>query len=470
MLSLDDALRVRSLFRSLGSLAAVSRETGFDVATIKRALSRDYSAPLRRRRVVDVDARLAELITANHAHFNLNHKNRLTPARAFELLRAGGYSGSLRTVERRFKIVSDRLGDVVAQPVSLLLTPPPGAFQVDFGLMDFILSGDPVRFPALACSSAYSNGCAAVVCRAQDASNLFWGLDVCFGLLGGVPPFLRFDNLAPAVSCFWHGKRKTDAFTRFECFHGFDSEFCNACAGWEKGNVENKVDYLRERFFVPAVSVASLDDLNASLAAWCLDDMKREHYAKHRLISDLFIEDRAAFLPFRGRFDYWETVGARPDQRGFVTYRGNHYFAGDTSARRSVVVHASVDKVEIFSQSGEILSTNDRCYASGEFVQSSEAAARQLSRKLNALGYVGRDRAEGLALRDALRSLDEASRVPFIRRFLDGDRLSDILDAVEAQRAPLFNYNKLLGGSHDDGTQSRIDAALLASKIRQRDQ
>lgn len=122
----------------------------------------------------------------------------------------------------------------------------------------------------------------------------------------------------------------------------------------------------------------------------------------------------------------------------------------------------------IYAQSGEILSTNDRCYASGEFVQSSEAVALQLSRKLNALGYVGRDRAEGFALRDALRSIDYAERVPFIRRFLDGDRLSDILDALEAQRAPLFNYNKLLGGSDDDGTKTRIDAALLASEIRKR--
>lgn len=468
MLSLADALRVRALYRSLGSLAAVSRETGFDAETIKRALSRDYSLPARRRRAVDVDARLADLITANAAHLALNPKNRLTPARAFELLRASGYSGSLRTIERRFKVVSERLGAAVAQPVSLLLTPPPGAFQVDFGLMDFVLAGDCVRFPALACSSSYSNACAAVVCRAQDASNLFWGLDSCFGLLGGVPPFLRFDNLAPAVSCVWHGKRKTDAFTRFECYHGFDSEFCNAAAGWEKGNVENKIDYLRERFFVPAVSVGSLDDLNASLASWCVDDMKREHYAKKRLISDLFIEDRATFLPFRGAFDYWETVGARTDLRGFVTFRGNHYFADDSSARRSVVVRASVDKVCIYAQSGEILSTNERCYASGEFVQSSEAVALQLSRKLNALGYVGRDRTEGFALRDALRAIDYAERVPFIRRFLDGDRLSDILDAVEAQRAPLFNYNKLLGGSDDDGTKTRIDAALLASEIRKR--
>lgn len=471
MLFLDDALRVRALFVSLGSVSAVARELGLDVKTVRRALARDYSLPPRRRRVVDVDSRLADLITANAAHFNLNHKHRLTPARAFELLQTVGYRGSLRTVERRFKVVSERLGAAVERPASLRLTACPGSFQVDFGLMDFILSASAVRLPALICSSSYSNGCAAVVCRAQDASNLFWGLDACFIQLGGVPPFLRFDNLSPAItSPRGSDKRKTDAFSRFEAFHGFDSEFCNAASGWEKGNVENKVEYLRERFFVPSVSVGSLNELNASLASWCLDDMRREHYEKKRPIADLFLEDCAAFLPFRGPFDYREIVAARTDARGFVTYRGNHYFADEMSARRSVIVRASVDEVEICSQDGDILSTSDRCYSSGEFVQSSEALARQLSRKLNALGNVGRDRADGHALRDALRRLDEAARVPFIRRFLDGERLSDILAAVEAQRAPLFKYNELLQDSKDDGTKPRIDAAVLASAIRDGDQ
>ena len=182
---------------------------------------------------------------------------------------------------------------------------------------------------------------------------MFWGLDACFIQPGGVPPFLRFDNLSPAITsprgC---DKRKADAFSRFEAFHGFDSEFCNAASGWEKGNVENKIEYLRERFFVPSVSVGSLDELNTSLTSWCVDDMRREHYLKKRPIVDLFLEDRAAFLPFRGPFDYREIVAGRPDARGFVTYRGNHYFVDETSARRSVIVRASVDEVVILHKMG----------------------------------------------------------------------------------------------------------------------
>ena len=128
-----------------------------------------------------------------------------------------------------------------------------------------------------------------------------------------------------------------------------------------------------------------------------------------------------------------------------------------------------MDKVFISSQDGEVLAEHDRCYSSGAFVQSSADLARQLSHKLNALGNVGRDRADGLALRDALRRLDEAARVPFILRFLDGDRLSDILDGIEAQAAPLFKYNQLLKDKKDNA-QPGINAAMLAAKIRDGDQ
>ncbi|MBQ8035662.1 MAG: transposase [Proteobacteria bacterium] len=374
-------------------------------------------------------------------------------------------SVSLRTVERRFRVVSDRLGDPVERPVSLALVAPPGAFQVDFGLVNASLCGCPRSLSLLICSSAYSNGCAAVACQAQDTSNLFYGLESCFVQLGGVPPLIRFDNLAPAVSCFKSGRKKTDAFSRFELHQGFISEFCSPASGWEKGNVENKVEYIRERFFVPVPSAPSLGALNDDLALWCREDMRRPHYAKERLIADLFDDDRAVLLPLRPSFDFWETVAARTDKRGFVQFRNNKYFVNEFSALRSVVIRASVDAVEIFSEDGELLAAYDRCYLSGQWVQTAEAQARLLSHKLNALGYVGRPRDEGLALRDALRRVAVDDRQAYIRRFLSGDRLSDILCAIEAQRAPLFAYNALLQDTKDDGT-NRIDASMLAAQIR----
>lgn len=42
---------------------------------------------------------------------------------------------------------------------------------------------------------------------------------------------------------------------------------CTPASGWEKGQVENQVGLVRERFFTPRLKVKSLDELNA----WLLD-------------------------------------------------------------------------------------------------------------------------------------------------------------------------------------------------------
>jgi transposase len=52
---------------------------------------------------------------------------------------------------------------------------------------------------------------------------------------------------------------------------------CTPASGWEKGQVENQVGLVRERFFTPRLRFKSYDELNA----WLLD--KCVAYAKvHR--------------------------------------------------------------------------------------------------------------------------------------------------------------------------------------------
>jgi transposase len=56
-----------------------------------------------------------------------------------------------------------------------------------------------------------------------------------------------------------------------------DPVACTPASGWEKGQVENQVGLVRERFFTPRLRCKSLDELNA----WLLD--KCVAYAKaHR--------------------------------------------------------------------------------------------------------------------------------------------------------------------------------------------
>ena len=75
----------------------------------------------------------------------------------------------------------------------------------------------------------------------------------------------------------------------------------NPESGWEKGNVENKVGYLRRNELVPVPRFNDLAEENRHLLERCESDMQREHYDDddNRFISELFEEDKARLRPLQ---------------------------------------------------------------------------------------------------------------------------------------------------------------------------
>src|SRR5690242_13006884 len=58
---------------------------------------------------------------------------------------------------------------------------------------------------------------------------------------------------------------------------------CTPASGWEKGQVENQVGVVRERFFTPRLRVASYEELNAWLLDRCVAYAKAH---KHPELTD----------------------------------------------------------------------------------------------------------------------------------------------------------------------------------------
>ena len=52
--------------------------------------------------------------------------------------------------------------------------------------------------------------------------------------------------------------------------HLVDPVACTPASGWEKGQVENQVGLIRERFFTPRLRVKAYDELNAWLTDKCV--------------------------------------------------------------------------------------------------------------------------------------------------------------------------------------------------------
>ena len=154
-----------------------------------------------------------------------------------------------------------------------------GEAQVDFGSADFYENGTLCSGKYLTVSFPYSNAGYLQLFKGENRECLFEGLKAIFEHLGGVPTRLWFDNMSTVVKKVLKGGKRElcDAFLRFKEHHGFEAAFCNANAGHEKGNVENKVGYHRRNLLVPIPEFERLDRYNEELLRLCDEDHRREH-------------------------------------------------------------------------------------------------------------------------------------------------------------------------------------------------
>lgn len=120
-----------------------------------------------------------------------------------------------------------------------------------------------------------------------------------FKQTGGIPRKIRIDNLTPAVKKTRSKIQEaelTDEFLRFMNYYGFEVQVCNPRSGHEKGNVENKVGYIRYNFFNAAPVMESFDDLTEQIKLKLEEDRNRIHHSKNVRIEDLWQEEKDYLL------------------------------------------------------------------------------------------------------------------------------------------------------------------------------
>ena len=121
-----------------------------------------------------------------------------------------------------------------------------------------------------------------------------------FAFFGGVCTRGIYDNMTTAVDAVFLGKeRKFNRRFLQMCNHYLvEPTACTPAAGWEKGQVENQVGVVRERFFTPRLRFASYDELNAWLLDRCLEraSAHRHPELRDRTIADVFEDEKPALM------------------------------------------------------------------------------------------------------------------------------------------------------------------------------
>lgn len=242
----------------------------------------------------------------------------------------------------------------------------PGEAQADFGQADFYLRGTRCRLHYFVVTFPYSNVGFAQVLPGENAECVCEGLKRIFEYIGGVPARVIFDNATGIGKRACKEVRTTELFGAFAAHYDFSYSFCNPASGNEKGNVENKVGYIRRNLFTPPCQVQSIDSFNKRLLDKCLELAGKPHWIKGEPESQLFVEDSFALagLPAKA-FDPVRYVSAKANKQGKICIEGCHYYSSDPAlAGHVLTVALRAFTVAIHAESGELICEHARAYGS----------------------------------------------------------------------------------------------------------
>ncbi|GJE62520.1 hypothetical protein MPOCJGCO_4653 [Methylobacterium trifolii] len=165
-----------------------------------------------------------------------------------------------------------------------------------------------------------------------------------------------------------------------------DPVACTPASGWEKGQVENQVGLVRERFFTPRVRVKSYEELNALLLDGVIAYAKAHPHPEERehTVWERFEAEREALVPYAGRFDGFHAITASVSTTCLVRFDNNRYSVAASAIGRPVEVRAYAGRVEI-RQDGRIVAEHERAFGRDQTVFDPWHYVPVLARKPGAL-------------------------------------------------------------------------------------
>ena len=343
MLAMVQIHQIRDLYyrQGIDNISEISRITGFNRKTVIKYIDKeDFNTPPPEPDQEEDHAKkldpykpiIDEWLIADK---KAPRKQRHTAKRVYRRLRdeIPGFNCSYRTVASYVTEKKKQL-NLKKKEGYIPLVHSPGEGQADFGTADFIENGKRVNEGKyLVLSFPFSNGGYLQLFYGENMECLLEGLVAIFEHIGGVPTEIWFDNTKTIVTevIKGGGRTVTERFQRFCEHYRFKPVFMNPDSGWEKGNVENKVGYLRRNELVPIPEFDKLQDYNKELLNRCDEDMRREHYEydDNTWISDLFLKDKAALLPLPSvAFDTARYETVRTNKYGqFTLNDGKHVYS-----------------------------------------------------------------------------------------------------------------------------------------------
>jgi transposase len=360
-------------------------------------------------------------------------RERLTLVRLFETLRSRGYEGGYDAVRRYARVWRQEQGPSVAQAYVPLSFAPGEAYQFDWSHEVVLINGTTVTVKVAHVRLCHSRMLFVRAYPRESQEMVFDAHDRAFAFFKGACTRGIYDNMKTAVDTIFAGKERVynRRFLQMCSHYLVDPVACTPASGWEKGQVENQVGLVRERFFTPRLRVKSYDELNGLLLDRCVAHAKayRHPEIRERTVWEMFEAERSSLVPYAGRFDGFHAVPASVSKTCLVRFDNNKYSVTAGAVGRPVEIRAYAERIEL-RQDGRIVGEHARCFGRDRTVFDPWHYVPVLTRKPGALrnGAPFKDWVLPAGLERVRRKLAAVE---------DGDRqMVDILGAVLSDGLP----------------------------------
>jgi len=308
-----------------------------------------------------------------------------------------------------------------------LIFAPGEAYQFDWSHEIVVLNGATVTVKVAHMRLCHSRMLFARAYPRETQEMVFDAHDRAFAFFKGACERGVYDNMKTAVDAIFVGKDRlyNRRFLQM-CGHFLvEPVACTPASGWEKGQVENQVGLVRERFFTPRLRFKSYDELNAWLLDKCVAYAKAHRHPEiaDKTIFEVFEEERPKLVPVRGRFDGFHAVQASVSKTCLARFDNNKYSVRANAVGRPVEIQAYADRI-VIRQDGAVVGEHPRRFGRGETIYDPWHYVPVLARKPGALR-------NGAPFKDWLLP----AAIEQIRRKLagstDGDKIREALAATD---------------------------------------
>jgi transposase len=369
MLVVETIAKIRRLHLVEGrSIKAICRDLGLSRKVVRKVLrsgETEFRYERTRQPLPKLGAWQAELDRMLEENAARPARERLTLMRVFEALRGLGYVGGYDAIRRYARAWQASRGTAEAAAFVPLSFAPGEAYQFDWSHEVVLIGGATVTVKVAHVRLCHSRMMFARAYPRETQEMVFDAHDRAFAFFRGACTRGIYDNMKAAVDAIFVGKERAynRRFLQMCSHYLVEPVACTPASGWEKGQVENQVGLVRERFFTPRLRVKSYQELNA----WLLDraiayaKAHRHPEFKDQTVWQVFEAERAGLVPYPGRFDGFHAVPASVSKTCLVRFDNNRYSVAAGAVGRPVEVRAYAERIEI-RQDGRVVGEHPRSF------------------------------------------------------------------------------------------------------------